>query len=120
MDDYTRYCTAILIRVKSDTKRALKEWIKMLKTQCSPHKVVQLQADWGAEFRNTELGSWCKEKGIQLKETVPRHSETNAIIKRLNRTLQDMARTAMIAAAVKGLWGDAIQWAAYTKNRGTT
>ena len=117
MDDYTRYCTAIPIKAKSDTQGALKAWIKMLETQCSPQKVIQLQADWGGEFRNTELSSWCKKKGIQLKETVTRHSETNAIIERLNRTLQDMARTAMISAGVKGLWGDAIQWAAYTKNR---
>ena len=28
-----------------------------------------------------------------------------------------MARTAMIATGVNGLWGDAIQWAAYTKNQ---
>ena len=28
-----------------------------------------------------------------------------------------MARTAMLSAGLKGLWGDAIQWAAYTKNR---
>ena len=80
MDDYTRYCTAIPIKAKSDTKRALKEWIKMLETSCTPYKVTQLQADWGGEFRNTELASWCKKKGIQLKETVPRHSETNAVI----------------------------------------
>ena len=79
--------------------------------------MAQIQADWGGEFRNTELSTWCKKKGIQLKETVPRHSETNAIIQRLNRTLQDMARTVMISAGIKGLWGDAIQWAAYTKNR---
>ena len=115
MDDYTRYCTAIPIKAKSDTKRALREWVKMLETQCKA-KVIYLQADWGGEFRNSELSSWCKKKGIQLKETVPRHSETNAIIERLNRTLQDMARTAMIGSGVK-LWGDAIQWAAYTKNR---
>ena len=117
MDDYTRYCAAIPIKAKSDTKRALKEWIRMLENRCSPQKVVQLQADWGGEFRNTELSSWCKKKGIQLKETVPHHSETNATIERLNRTHQDMARTAMISAGVKRLWGDAIQWAAYTKNR---
>ena len=116
MDDYTRYCTAIPIKAKSDTKGALRVWIKMLETQCSPQIVTQLQADWGGEFRNTELSTWCEEKGIQLKETVPRHSETNAIIERLNRTLQDMARTAMISSRVKS-WGDAIQWAAYTKNR---
>ena len=52
-----------------------------------------------------------------MKETVPYHSETHATIERLNRTLQNMARNAMIAAGLKGLWGDAIQWAAYTKNR---
>ena len=116
MDDYTRYCIAIPIKAKNDTKGALKAWIKMLETQCSPRKITQLQADWGGEFRNTELSTWCKEKGIQMKETIPRHSETNAIIERLNRTLQDMARTAMISSGLK-LWGDAIQWAAYTKNR---
>ena len=115
MDDYSRYCTAIPIKAKSDTKGALREWIKMLETQCK-EKVVYLQADWGGEFRNTELALWCKKKGIQMKETVSRHSETNAIIERLNRTLQDMARTVMISSGLK-LWGDAIQWAAYTKNR---
>ena len=115
MDDYTRYCTAIPIKTKGDTKGALREWIKMLETQCKT-KVIYLQADWGGEFRNTDLASWCKKKGIQMKETVPRHSETNAVIERLNRTLQDMARTAMISSGLK-LWGDAIQWAAYTKNR---
>ena len=116
IDDYSRYCTAIPIKAKNETKTALREWIKMLETQCKS-KVIYLQADWGGEFRNTELASWCKKKGIQLKNTVPRHSETNAIIERLNRTLQDMARTAMISSGIKGLWGDAIQWAAYTKNR---
>ena len=116
MDDYSRYCIAIPIRAKSDTKEKVKEWINLLENQI-PHKVQRIQADWGGEFRNKDLEKWCKKRGIELKETVPHHSETNAIIERLNRTLQDMARTAMISAGVKGLWGDAIQWAAYTKNR---
>ena len=116
MDDYSRYCIAIPIRAKSDTKEKVKEWINLLENQTS-HNVQSIQADWGGEFRNKDLETWCKKRGIELKETVPHHSETNAIIERLNRTLQDMARTVMIAAGVKGLWGDAIQWAAYTKNR---
>ena len=116
IDDHTRYCAAIPITAKSDTKTALTGWIKMIEIQCSLYTVVQLQADWGGEFRNTKLATWCKKKGIQRKETVSWHSETNAIIERLNRTLQDMARTAMIGYGVK-LWGDAIQLAAYTKNQ---
>ena len=116
MDDFSRYCIAIPIHAKSDTKEKVKKWINLLENQ-TPHKVRSIQADWGGEFRNHDLTKWCRKRGIELKETVPHHSETNAVIERLNRTLQDMARTAMIAANIKGLWGDAIQWAAYTKNR---
>ena len=63
------------------------------------------------------MNSWCKTKGIIRTEIVAYHSETNAIVERLNRTLQDIAGTAMIGVELKGLWGDAIKWAAYTKNR---
>ena len=111
IDDFSRYCAAIPIRNKSDTTDTLKQAIKQL------GKPQSIQADWGGEFRNNAMAQWYHNKGIKLKETVPHHSETNAVIERLNRSLQDMARTAMIAAGMKGLWGDAIQWAAYTKNR---
>ena len=116
MDDYSRFCTAIPIHSKSDTKKALKEWITQIETLTNQN-VIGIQADWGGEFRNNELRDWCKKKGITTKSTTAYHHETNAIIERLNGTLQDMARTALIAANLKGLWGDAIQWAAYTKNR---
>ena len=116
MDDYSRYCIAIPIKAKSNTKEMVKEWVKLMENQTSK-KVQSIQADWGGEFHNNDLEKWCKKRGVELKETVPHHSETNATIERLNRTLQDMARTAMIAAKIKGLWGDAIQWAAYVNNR---
>ena len=120
MDDYSRYCIAIPIRSKSDSKEHVKEWIKILENQVpNSRKVQTIQADWGGEFRNKDLETWCKQKGIELKETVPHQSETHATIERLNRTLQDMARTAIIASGngTKALLGDAIQWAVYTKNR---
>ena len=111
IDDYSRYCVAIPIRAKSDSEEHVKEWVKLLENQApGARKVLAIQADWGGEFRNNDLAKWCKKKGIELKETVPHHSETNAIIERLNRTLQDIARTAMIGAEIKGLWGDALQW----------
>ena len=49
MEDYTRYCTAIPFKVKSDTKAALKTYIKMLETQQNA-KVSSIQTDWGGEF----------------------------------------------------------------------
>ena len=116
IDDFSRYCIAIPIRAKSDTTEVLKQAIKEIQL-ATGRKVKTIQADWGGEFKNGVLNSWCKSKGIIQKKTVAHHSETNAIVERLNRTLQDIARTAMIGAELKGLWGDAIKWAAYTKNR---
>ena len=114
MDDFSRYCTAIPIRDKTHASEKTKEWILALENTTG-NKTTFIQTDWGIEFNN--LKTWGTKRGTQTKETIPYHSETHATIERLNRTLQNMARTAMISAGLKGLWGDAIQWAAYTKNR---
>ena len=114
MDDHSRYCTAIPIKDKTEASEKAQEWILAIQTS-TEKKVGNIQADWGTEF--TKLRAWGRKNGIQSKDTIPYHSETHGTIERLNRTLQDMARTAMISAEIKGLWGDAIQWAAYTKNR---
>jgi len=77
-----------------------------------------MQADWGGEFRNSKLIAELNQRGITLKESVLRHSETNAIVERANRTILEMSRTGLIAAGLpKGLWDKASNSAAYTKNQ---
>ena len=99
IDSYSRYCIAIPIRAKSDARSTLQEVIIELDWSCGPtYKVKSIQADFGGEFQSEELATWCKLQGIKRKPTVPYQHESNATITRLNRTLQDMARTAMIAA----------------------
>ena len=114
MDDFSRYCTAIPIRDKTHASEKTKEWVLALEITTGKTTAF-IQTDWRTEFN--ALKQWGIKRGTRTKETIPYHSETHATIERLNRTLQDMARTAMISAGLKGLWGDAIQWAAYTKNR---
>ena len=110
IDNYSRYCIAISIRARSDAKLKLQEVISILDRNCGlTHKVQTIQADFGGEFHSDELSHWCRTHGIKRKPTVPCHHETNAIIQRLNHTLQDIARTEMIPAKMKGMWGDAIQ-----------
>ena len=76
-------------------------------------RVKQVQADWG-EFRNTKL----KTELDQRNDTVSRHSETNAIIERVNWTILEMSRIVLIGAGLpRGLWDKALEWSAYTKNR---
>ena len=81
-------------------------------------RAKQVQADWGGEFQGKELAVELKQRGTTLKETVPYHSETNAIAERMNRTILDMNRTAIAASALpKGMWDKVSQFSAYTKNR---
>jgi len=81
-------------------------------------RLSKIQADWGGEFRNQELETELQQRGMALKPTIPRHSETNAIIERANRTILKMSQTALISAKLpKGLWDKASDAMAYTKNR---
>jgi len=118
-DDYSRYIAVKPLKRKSDAAVALIEIINTLeKATNNQYTVAEVQADWGGEFHTTELNTELGQIGITLKETVPRHSETNAVAERTNRTIITMSRTALIAADLpKSLWDKAAKWAAYTKNR---
>jgi len=111
------------IPTKGDTGDALIIIINKLEKAVSsvherPIHLSQIQADWGGEFRNSKSITELNQQGITLKETVPRHSETNAIVERANRTILEMSRIGLIAAGLpKGLWDKASDSAAYTKNR---
>lgn len=107
IDDYSRYLVTKLLRKKSDAGNALIEVINQLEAAINL-RVSQIQADWGGEFRNKGLQEELKQRGITSKETVPRHSETNAAIERSNWTILIMSHTAPIAAELpKGLCGKA-------------
>ena len=112
VEDHNRYMLTHAIQKKSDAGDALITIINKLEKATSstlgkPLHVTQIQADWGGEFRNAQLIKELNQRGISLKETVPRHSETNAIIERANRTILEMSRTGLIAAGLpKGLWDE--------------
>ena len=116
-DDYTRYMSVKLLKTKDETTNALVEVLNILE-KASEYPAKMIQADWGGEFHNKDLQTELRQRGIQLKETVPRHSETNAVAERANRTVFTMSRTALIGAEIaKGYWDKASLWAVYTKNR---
>jgi len=104
------------LRTKEETTDALVEIINILE-KAAEYPVKLIQADWGGEFRNKGLQAELRQRGIQLKETVPKHSETNAVAERANRTNFTTSKTALIAAEMpKGYWDKASLWAIYVKN----
>ena len=51
LDDYSRYCTAIPIRNKTQASEKTKEWILAMET-ITNNKTAFIQTDWGTEFNN--------------------------------------------------------------------
>jgi hypothetical protein len=88
------------LRHKDDAGIAILDIIEQAE-RISAHKTTNFQADNSGEFRNKILEQQLRCKGICMKETVPRHSETNPVIERTNRTIVTMARTALIASDLR-------------------
>ena len=102
IDDFSRKSWTIPLRKKSDTKVALKQWITINENQ-SGKKVKKLRSDNGGEYIDAELETWLKEHGI-LHQTIPARSPwSNGIAKRMNRTLQDRARSMLVGAGLGGV-----------------
>jgi hypothetical protein len=117
IDEYSRFTMLRTISSKAETSAALIDMIAAIETQTG-HRAKTIKTDNGDEYRSTELLRYLRTRGISLKETVPYHSQTNAVAERTNRTLVTMARTALLHAKLpKNLWPEAVAHAAYTKNR---
>jgi len=85
VEDHSRYMLTHAIPTKGDAGDVLIVIINKLEKAVSsaherPIHLSQIQADWGGEFHNSKLITELNQRGITLKETVPRHSETNAIV----------------------------------------
>ena len=116
IDDYSRYMITTGVKTKDKARHALMDIIVALETATSK-RVKAIQADWGGEFRNQELEDELRQRGTTMKETVPHHSETNAVVERANRTIFTMNGTILAASKLpKGLWDHASAWSIYTKN----
>src|SRR3978361_198515 len=61
---------------------------------------------------------FCEERGIDHQFSSPRTTQQNGVVERKNRTLEDMARTMLIASKLPmHWWAQAVDTACYILNR---
>lgn len=105
---------------KSDTLDRFKEYVSMAEAQHGC-KISKLRADNGGEYSSNEFKHFCRDKGIQIVYTVAYNPEMNSVSERLNRTLQEKARTMLLASGIEWrFWNEAVKVANYIKNRSPT
>ena len=101
VDDFSRKSWTIPLVTKNGVTQAMKDWILMKENQ-SGKRLKKLRSDNGGEFVNGELGAWLADRGVDHQKIPKESPQSNGIAKRMNRNLQDRARSMLIGARLGG------------------
>jgi len=108
LEDSTGFITATPIKTKGMAPDMLKTRIKQLETLTSV-KVKRVRHDGAKEYVTKDLKAWYDDKGITLELTAPYKAQQNGKAERVNRTLLERIRAALLdAGAEEELWAEAL------------
>ena len=80
--------------------------------------IVRIRSDYGREFENTKLATFCNDQGTHQEFSSPKTPQQNGIVERKNTIVQEMARVMLHNKKMpKSLWGEAINIACHTLKR---
>ncbi|GJU73536.1 retrovirus-related pol polyprotein from transposon TNT 1-94 [Tanacetum coccineum] len=81
--------------------------------------IVSIRTDHGREFDNeVQFGEFCNANGITHNFSAPRTPQSNGVVERKNRTLQEMSRTMLNEQSLpQKFWCNAIDASTYILNR---
>ncbi|GJW59141.1 retrovirus-related pol polyprotein from transposon TNT 1-94 [Tanacetum coccineum] len=122
VDDYSRYTWTRTLRTLKDKTKALhpiqKIFSKKIQNQlgCT---IVSIRTDHGREFDNeVQFGEFCNANGITHNFSAPRTPQSNGVVERKNRTLQEMSRTMLNEQSLpQKFWCNAVDTSTYILNR---
>ncbi|GJT73019.1 retrovirus-related pol polyprotein from transposon TNT 1-94 [Tanacetum coccineum] len=93
VDDYSRFTWTRFLANKTEAFEKFKIFSKMIQNKlgCS---IVSIRTDHGREFDNeVQFGNYCDLNRISHNFSAPRTPQSNGVVERKNRTLQEMSRT---------------------------
>ncbi|GJT13990.1 retrovirus-related pol polyprotein from transposon TNT 1-94 [Tanacetum coccineum] len=91
--DYSRYTWTRFLKDKTEAFDQFEIFSKKIQNQlgCT---IVSIRTDHGREFDNeVKFGEFCNANGITHNFSAPRTPQSNGVVERKNRTLQEMSRT---------------------------
>lgn len=83
------------------------------------YSIVSIRTDHGREFDNeVQFGKFCDENGISHNFFAPRTPQSNGVVERKNRSLQEMSRTMLNEQSIpQKFWCHAVDTSTYILNR---
>jgi len=119
-DDYSRYTSIELLKSKDETLNAYKTFAAWAQTQHNV-KIKRLRSDRGGEYTSGDFTKFLQEQGTERRLTTHDTPQHNSVAESLNRRLLKRVRAMLHHAQLpKNLWGEAIMFAVWLKNRTST
>jgi transposase InsO family protein len=117
VDDYTRLTWVFFLKEKSKAFEKFKIYKSLVENE-TDLKIKCLRLDNGGEFTTKEFTQFCENHGIKRQLSSPRTLRQNGVVKRKNRTVQEVARTMLNEAKLPEIfWRDAIHTTVHILNR---
>ncbi|GJR21701.1 retrovirus-related pol polyprotein from transposon TNT 1-94 [Tanacetum coccineum] len=118
VDDYSRYTWTRFLKDKTEAFDQFKIFSKKIQNQLGCI-IVSIRTDHGREFDNeVHFGEFCNANGITHNFSGPRTPQSNSMVKRKNRTLQEMSRTMLNEQWLsQKFWCNAVDTSTYILNR---
>lgn len=117
IDDFTRYCIVYFMSSKNQVLEKFIEYEAEKNVEFG-ERIRTLRTDNGGEYTSKEFEKYLKSKGIRHETTVDYTPEQNGTAERMNRTFVDSARSMLAHAGLpKSYWSEAVNTAAYVRNR---
>ncbi|GJS31606.1 retrovirus-related pol polyprotein from transposon TNT 1-94 [Tanacetum coccineum] len=118
IDDYSRYTWTRFLKNKTEAFDQFEIFSKKIQNQlgCT---IVSIRTDHGREFDNeVQFGEFCNANGITHNFSAPRTPQSNGVVERKNRTLQEMSRTMLNEQSLpQKFWCNAVDTSTYILNR---
>ncbi|KAH9669581.1 Integrase catalytic domain-containing protein [Citrus sinensis] len=105
------------IAYKDDALDAFKVFCKKIQNE-KGYGITCIRSDHGGEFENHAFEIFCNNFGIEHQFSSPRTPQQNGVVKRKNRSIQEMVRTMLNENSLpKYFWAEAVNTACYVLNR---
>ena len=118
VDDYSRYTWTKFLKSKNEAFDKFEILSKKIQNQVGSN-IVSIRTDHGREFDNEfQFGNFCDKNGITHNFSAPRTPQSNGVVERKNRTLQEMSRTMLNEQNIpQKFWCNAVDTSTYILNR---
>nr|GFB03144.1 retrovirus-related Pol polyprotein from transposon TNT 1-94 [Tanacetum cinerariifolium] len=118
VDDYSRYTWTRFLKDKTEAFDQFEIFSKKIQNQlgCT---IVSIRTDHSREFNNeVQFGEFCNANRITHNFSAPRTPQSNGVVERKNRTLQEMSRTMLNEQSFpQKFWCNAVDTSTYILNR---